>query len=379
MSYAPVNLTPGPVHIRPEVRRAFEGPPLSHRSAEFVALLRGLRTRVAKLVRAPEAAVLLGSGTLANEAVAARLAAEGGRGLVLTNGEFGERLVEQARRWGIAAEVVASPWGAALDYGTAERRLCCRGVSWLWAVHCETSTGVLNDLSRLKTLAAERGVDLCVDAVSSIGAAPVDLRGVRLATGVSGKGLGGYPGLALVLADRALAPHPAVPRYLDLGEYFEADGVPFTFSSNLVSALSAALERLEPEQRQAELLARLADQGYALRTAIEVAGFEVLAPRSIASPVVMTISLPPSISSDAVGAYLERHGWQLSYRSGYLLRRNWIQICLMSDLDEAALETLPEALLTAANPGDSIRNSLDACAATGYTTRHGSSCPHRRA
>ena len=41
---------------------------------------------------------------------------------------------------------------------------------------------------------------------------------------------------------------------------------------------------------------------------------------------------------------LKRAGCLLSYNSGYLLQRNWIQICLMGEWPRDHLETLPDML-----------------------------------
>jgi aspartate aminotransferase-like enzyme len=119
------------------------------------------------------------------------------------------------------------------------------GIGWLWCVHSETSTGMLNPLSALKSLCGRSEVKLCVDCISSIGLAPVNLEGVYLASGASGKGLAGYPGLCLVFHNHAIASSPALPRYLDLGWYAAHEGVAFTHSSNLVEALDAAVRQTD--------------------------------------------------------------------------------------------------------------------------------------
>ena len=80
--------------------------------------------------------------------------------------------------------------------------------AWLWAVHCETIDGILNDVDHLKKVCAERGMKLALDCISSIGTMPVDLAGVYLASGVSGKGLGSYPGLSMVFYNHEIEPRP---------------------------------------------------------------------------------------------------------------------------------------------------------------------------
>ena len=93
---------------------------------------------------------------------------------------------------GLAFETLEVEWGRVIDRGMIEAALARDGATdWLWAVHCETSTGVLNDLGTIKEICAVRDIRLSMDCISSIGTVPVDLRGVHLASCVSGKGLGG--------------------------------------------------------------------------------------------------------------------------------------------------------------------------------------------
>ncbi len=331
-----VNFLPGPVPVHPEVSRAFAAPAISHRSAKFCHLLSKVKARLSALVGLPYVQPLVGSGTLANDAVAGQLSVLGRRGLILSNGEFGERLIEQAGRFGLEFTPLRAEWGAPLPFARAAA--IERPIDWLWAVHCETSTGVLNDLSRLTDFARERGARLCVDAISSVGNAPVDLSGAWLATATSGKGLAAYPGLGLVFHRDEIAPSPRLPRYLDLGLWAREGGVPFTASSNLLAALGRALEL-----RAADDGCRRAALGHELRPRLEQLGFAVVAPIEGAAPWVLTLVPPEGESAYALGERLEGEGFLLSYRSGYLVRRNWLQVCLMGEHTPAALDALLDA------------------------------------
>ena len=53
-----------------------------------------------------------------------------------------------------------------------------------------------------------------------------------------------------------------------------------------------------------------------------------------ASPAVTTIVLPGTLSSESIGHQLEEMGYLLSYNSEYLLKRNWLQICLMGECSQ---------------------------------------------
>ena len=96
-----LNFLPGPVGIAAPVRAALARPPVSHRSAAFVRDFQATRRALCALMGARDVQILMGSGTLANEVVAATLSHEPGNGLILSNGEFGERLVDHATRFGL--------------------------------------------------------------------------------------------------------------------------------------------------------------------------------------------------------------------------------------------------------------------------------------
>lgn len=321
------NLLPGPVTVAPAVTAAFARPPVYHRSDAHLRAVHDLHRRLAELVGARHAQLLLGSGTVANDAVAAQLRLLGAPGVVLAYGEFGARLADHAARAGLDHTVLAGPWGAPLPWGRIEAAIAeLPAGGWLWTVHCETSTGQLLDLPRLTRRCAEAGVRLCVDAISSIGTLPVDLSGAYLATGTSGKALGGYPGLSMVFLQEPPRPAPGrIPRYLDLGCYAEADGVAYTQSSNLVAALAAAVSATDWPDRHAQL-----DRASCwLRTRLARLGLAVIAPPGEAAPGIVTVALPPHLDAAHVGARMEAAGYLLAYQSGYLRQRNWLQLSLM--------------------------------------------------
>ena len=335
-----VSFLPGPVAIAPEVWEAFSQPPVSHRHPAFASDLRTTQDLLCRLVAAPRVQLLVGSGSLANDAIAAQLSLLGTPGLVLTNGEFGERLVDHARRAGVPHDVIAVEWGRAFDPAKVAGGISALPEGgWCWVVHCETSTGVLNDLPLLGRLCAPRRVKLCADCVSSIGTVPVGLAGVYLASGVSGKGIGALPGLSMVFHHHEISPSSRLPRYLDLGLYADLGGVPFTHSSNLLAALRVASERAlarAPFNELAELAAwlrgRLRDLGYRLVT-----------PEAHASPGIVTLA-PAAEGEAPLGDRLAELGFELSFRSGYLQRRNWSQISLMGECSRDKLEPLLVAM-----------------------------------
>ncbi len=332
------NFLPGPVAVSRQVRRAFEQAPESHRADAFVAEFQAAKQLLSQLAGAPKVEILLGSGTLANDAIAAQLTLENQPGLIVTNGEFGERLLDHARRCGLDFEVAQFPWGSPFDLAAIQKKLDARPrPGWLWCVHCETSTGMVNDLVALKAICLERGVKLCLDCISSIGTIPVDLSGVWFASCASGKGLRSFPGLGMVFYHHELkAAAQRVPRYLDLELYARSQGVAFTQSSNLVHALHAAIKRVEWPKRFGDLM----EISNWLRPRLRELGFELVGSDAEAAPAVVTVALPAGLSSVKIGGQLHEAGFLLSCNSDYLRQRNWIQICTMGECTREKLMSL---------------------------------------
>jgi len=344
----PVLLLPGPVEPCPAVRAALTAPPISHRSAAFLALAREVRGRLCALAGASRVQILLGSGTLANDAAAAQLRRLGGRGVVCANGEFGDRLAGHARRAGLEFDFLEEPWGEPLPYDRLAAAL--DGVArprWVWAVHGETSTGVRNDLPRLRALADARGARLALDCVSTLGMVPVDLSGVWLATAVSGKGLAAPSGLAMIFHAEPIPPDPRLPAYLDLGQYAASEGVPFTASSLLYGALRASLRRRFTARAPGEAPAVFADRVALddwVRARLAGVGLEAMAPVDRRLVGILTVRLPGTRSSVEIGEALEARGLLVHYRNGYLIRRNLVQLCFMGEVARERLEPLFEIL-----------------------------------
>src|SRR5262249_45106507 len=147
---------PGPVTTSALVRSAFHEPPIYHRGPEFIRRFVTLRRLLGEMVGGRSVAILNGSGTLANESVAAALAASErpGRGVLLINGEFGGGLAGRATRFGLPPRVPRWPWGQPWDLAEVEAVFADEPMgSWVWGVHQESSTGVLNDLPGLVRLA----------------------------------------------------------------------------------------------------------------------------------------------------------------------------------------------------------------------------------
>ncbi|HXR08236.1 MAG TPA: aminotransferase class V-fold PLP-dependent enzyme [Candidatus Acidoferrum sp.] len=355
----PASFLPGPVSIHREVRKAFGGQAESHRSDRFVTEFQRIRERLCELTGARHVQILLGSGSLANDTVAAQLSLQEKPGLVLSNGEFGERLVDHARRFGLTFDTLQFPWGEPIDMGAVQQFMTrSPALGWLWFAHGETSTGMLNPLSPLQALCGKRKIKLCADCISSVGMGPVNLAGVYLASAASGKGLASYPGLSMVFYNHAISHCARLPRYLDLGWYAEHQGIPFTHSSNLVRALDTALRREDWPRKHAQL----AEDSAWLRGRLRGLGLNLVTPDAEAMAGVITIVPEPGRSGLELAQQLEQAGFLLSCNSEYLKQRNWIQICLMGEYSREKLDGLVACLARHATAGAKAETGRGAAA-----------------
>jgi aspartate aminotransferase-like enzyme len=326
-------------------------PAISHRSEEFLSMLSDVRSNLCRLPGARNVAILQGSGTLANDIVGGQLSLSGEAGLILSNGEFGDRLIDHARRFQLRYATYIVDWGNALDYEAIDRLLNMKPeLRWLWCVHCETSTGIMNDLNALKRLARLHDLKLCIDCISSIGAVSLDIAGVHLASAAIGKALGAPPGLSMVFTDGDIAPPGHLPRYLDLASYL-SPVVPFTISSNLISALQAALAKATPERNELT-----AQAGARLRDELVKGGVAIVAPFNTAAPHVLTISLPAHIDSERLAHTLATREVLVAHASTYLKQRNWVQVCLMGEFTAEIIEWATCILLEEIN---AFRHQVD--------------------
>jgi aspartate aminotransferase-like enzyme len=333
-------LLPGPVTIAPAVRSAFQQPAIYHRGPEFIHRYVAVREVLGDMVGGRSVAVLNGSGTLGNEAVAATLAAEdqytpssGTRGLMLINGEFGERLARQATRFGLKPRALVWPWGKPWDLDQVDAALSQEAPgSWIWGVHLESSTGVLNDLPGLVKIARKHGVRVCVDCISSLGAVPLDLRAVYLATGATGKSLGSYAGASIIFADKeALVQlnRDRIPSYFDIAASLNSEGPCYTFPSPTLLALEAALKEYATPGKAQSAYARYHEMGVRVRQQLRRLGLEPLAREECACAVVTTFAPPGEESSLEFVTRCRGWGFNIGGESAYLAQRRLVQIATM--------------------------------------------------
>jgi len=330
------NLSTGPVGITRQVQKALQEHPLSHRSAAFRNLYDQTTEFLGCSFNVQDTYLLTGSGTLANEVMLQEIKCMEGKGLIVSNGEFGNRLIVQAHRNGLDFLTYKLEWGTPFNPATIEKLLSDHSVSWLLCCHCETSTGMMIDLRSLTDVARKNNCLCFIDCMSTVGTVPLDLSTVAMATASSGKGLASIPGLAIIFSNIDPTFKSACPIYLDLYHYKAAAGIPFTIPSNLLRALYvSARQKLQEEQ-------------YELITEYRKRFFNVLnnvslVPFSNYTTSVFTIVPPESIARHLI-RHMRNHHLLISYESDYLKNKRWYQLATFGYYTEKQLKQVSDAL-----------------------------------
>ncbi len=325
------NYLPGPVSISENVMKTYSQRPVSHRNSSFMNDFANLQEQLRQRLNTKEVYIATGGGTFANDLIAAQLSQLSGRGIILVSGEFGRRLENHARRVNLDYEVFVADDGLAFTQDLLKQiENNNHAYRWLWMVHCETSTGVLNDLDLIQKWCQQQKILLCLDSISTVGSCTVDLTGVYLASATSGKGIGSLPGLALIFSNGIINESDyLLPCCFDLSHYAGAQGVPYTISSNAVYGLIAALKR--DWNAHFDQVKKWSDD---FRAKANTIGLKILADKNVRAPHITTIVLPKEVSSLKLGEAMLSAGILVSYNSSYLLKNNWIQICFMGDCQQ---------------------------------------------
>jgi aspartate aminotransferase-like enzyme len=316
--------TPGPTPVPPAVLAASAAPIVHHRGPDFRVLYERCLERLKDVFRT-ETDVLLyaASGTGGFETAVANLTSPGDRVLAVSAGSFGERWIAMAKAYGAEVDELRYAWGETPSPDDVRER--AEGAKYATIVHSETSTGVVADVQALAAAAKEGGALVVVDAISSLGAVPLETDAWQLDVVVTGsqKALMTPPGLALVAAsDAAYAATGDAPRfYFDWSKTRKAQralDAPFTPAVSLVAALDTALGLLVDEGLE-HAFARHARLGRACREGAKAMGLELFSPDEDRSAVVTAIRTPDGIDSDELLLLLrDRHGVTLAPGQGEL-------------------------------------------------------------
>jgi alanine-glyoxylate transaminase/serine-glyoxylate transaminase/serine-pyruvate transaminase len=307
---------PGPLDIHPRVYRALLSPVIGHLDPAYLGALDAIREGLQGVFRTKNhlTHATPGTGTAGMEASVANLLEPGDRALVCVHGYFGDRIRQMVERQGAEATVVEGEWGRPTDPERVGRALREADYKLLTLVHAETSTGVLQPMDAIVSLAREHGVMILLDTVTSLGGVDVEIDdwGIDAAYSCSQKCIGSPPGLSpLTFSARAVAAiqarkHPPPSFYLDaqlLDGYWSGRAYHHTSSSTLNYGLLEALALIEEEGLERRI-ARHRENHEALVAGVEAMGLSMLVEPEHRLPSLNAIRVPDGVDDARVRGYL---------------------------------------------------------------------------
>ncbi len=353
-------LGPGPSPVSPRIMQAMAAPVLSHLDPEMMSLLDDIRTRLAWLLSAPEGSfcfAVSGTGTSGMETAVANVTAPGKRALVVVSGYFGDRLAQMLERYGATVTRLDVEWGRACDPAGVAAALAKGPMDIVAVVHAETSTGVVNPVEAIARLATEHGALTIVDAVTSMGALPVETGrwGVDVCYGCTQKGLGAPSGLAPILfSPRALERRVASRSfYFDvslLEDYWVRRKYHHTISAPLVYALREALVVVEEEGLEPRAL-RHRQAHLALAAGLESLGLSLLPPPAERLWTLNAVQVPEGVDEAKVRRrLLAESGIEIGAGLGPLAGRVWRVGLMGSGATSENVSTFVSALQATLHP-----------------------------
>ena len=301
----PILLTPGPLTTSLPTKMAMLRDWGSWDSA-FNAVTAEVRRKLLDVIGGADTHVCVpmqGSGTFAVEAAVNTLVPRDGHVLVLVNGAYGKRMARLTFLMGRRVSTFEAADDVTINAADVERLLARDpSITHVGLIHCETSTGILNPLAEIAAVVAKHKRALIVDAMSSFGALPIDVRAVPFdaLVAASGKCVEGPPGMGFVFVKRdvlAQCSGRSTSLALDLHDqwtYMEKTTQwRFTPPTHVVVALAAALEQFVAEGGQPARHARYARNCETLVKGMAEQGFRPFLDPAIQAPIIVTFHAPP--------------------------------------------------------------------------------------
>jgi alanine-glyoxylate transaminase / serine-glyoxylate transaminase / serine-pyruvate transaminase len=307
----------GPANVHPRVLQAMTSSLLGHLDPVFLQVMDDVRGMLRLVFRTANPATLpvSGTGTAGMEAACVNILEPGDVFIVATNGYFGERLAEIASRAGAVVYTVDHAVGEPVTAETIKAELAKHPVvKGVGVVHAETSTGVLTPIAEIAKVVHDAGALLVVDAVTSLGGAPLEVDAWDIDVCYSGtqKCVGAPPGLApITFGERAVEvmrnrKTKVQSFYLDmtaLNDYWQQRVYHHTAPISMIYALREAL-RIVLEEGLENRWRRHADNAAALIAGVDAMGLRIVANPDFRLPSLTAVYSPDGIPEGEVRKYL---------------------------------------------------------------------------
>lgn len=303
-------MTPGPTQVKENVRMARSFPCTNPDLDEtFVDFYKETCELISRLLHTGnETLILGGEGILGLEAACASLTEPGDPVLVLDNGVYGRGFADFVSMYGGKPVLYSVDEKNPIDPAALEEYLKeHHDYKYATLVHCDTPSGMLNDISALCPLLKKYGILTVVDSVSGMFGEDVrvDDFQIDVLCGGSQKAVSAPPGLTFVtVSDAAWAAIdgrnvPIASFYANLKVfegYYEKKWFPYTMPISDIYGLRAAIDNIAADP---DILARHEKIAEASRKAITEAGLSLYLKSGFSSTVTV-FEVPEGTTAAAI-------------------------------------------------------------------------------
>ncbi|EPY6466433.1 pyridoxal-phosphate-dependent aminotransferase family protein [Clostridium sporogenes] len=311
----PYVMTPGPTMVRENVRmaRAMEttNPDLD---LQFYDYYKETCEKIGEFLKTKnEVRILSGEGILGLEAACASLTEKGDRILVIDNGIFGEGFADFVEIY--EGEVVFFKGDRRRDINIEKlKEFLDKDSNFKYAtvVHCDTPSGVINDVSKICPMLKEKGIITVVDSVSAMGGQElkVDEWEIDIVLGGSQKCMSAPPGLSFlsisedafkVMEERKT---PIASYYCNLliwKDYYKNKWFPYTPPISDIVGLRAAVDNILEDK---DIVSRHNNIAKACREAIVESGPKLYLKQGYSNTVTV-IELPKKVEDKVLRTYMQ--------------------------------------------------------------------------
>ncbi|MGR5093998.1 2-aminoethylphosphonate--pyruvate transaminase [Vibrio maritimus] len=299
-------LTPGPLSTSETVRQAMLKDWCTwddDYNKEIVEVIRAKLTKLATEHEGYTSVLMQGSGTASVEATIGSSIGPNDKLLVVDNGAYGARIAQIADYLNIATHIVAPGEVSQPSLDKVKTALeQDASITHVAIVHCETTTGMLNPIEAVATLAKEYDKTVILDAMSSFGGIPMDVGdlGIDFMISSANKCIQGVPGFGFVVAKQSeLEKCKGRARSLSLDLYdqwhcMQANHGKWRFTSptHTVRAFYQALIELEQEGGISARHQRYQTNQTTLVQGMRSLGFRTLLNDDLHSPIITSFYSP---------------------------------------------------------------------------------------
>lgn len=309
-------MTAGPTQVRENVMKArslpFTNPDID---LAFYDFYKETCELLSKLLHSSSPSYILGGeGILGLEAACASMTEHGDRVLVIDNGIFGKGFADFIKLYGGEPVLFTSDYRNPVDIRELKAFLeKDSDFKYATIVHCDTPSGVINDVHKICPLLKSFGILTVVDSVAGMFGEYVnfDEGQFDILCGGSQKALSCPPGLTMITVskdaiDSMKARKTPIASYyaniLNYVPYYENKWFPYTMPISDINGFRVALENIEGDT---EIIARHERIANATRKAITEAGLSLYLESGFSNNVTV-VEVPDCTNSDAILSEMEK-------------------------------------------------------------------------